>query len=482
MLAKLSAEEQRRIADEERRARAAAQRDAEEPGREDARTVPERQRSDYAPVIAQRSGRQGAGFRPPQLGKPYRYAASGPNAYDCSGLTGAAWRPVGVSLPRTSSAQYQRRPLRRQVRSAPGDLVFFYSPHQPRRALRRQRHDHSCATPGQVGRVHQDALTCRTRVPAGPADPDRSDCSAGSTRSWRGLPPLARAVASAGCSPSAASRPAPTPMAPRHRLPWPSGGRGAGRGRRSGRPVGVRALVSLAIRPSSLGRGSFHQSDHSSADQLDFLAEPADRPVSADRQAMLGPDAWVHPVVVTRRLTGEDGRRSTGSGSPSWSMAGARSWPGRSTARRRRRTQQPLWWLGPVTARVEGDRGGRRRRQPTAGLTLVGRVGEERPRRLPDPVAEGWDGRVSLEVPADRAGLRVGARPAGRALCGDRRGDPAGRLGCRPLRRGSWSTRGPASSRPTKARELLRHETVHVATRSPESPAPRGSRKAWPSG
>jgi cell wall-associated NlpC family hydrolase len=40
-----------------------------------------------------------------QVGKPYVYGATGPSAYDCSGLTQAAFRTIGVDLPRTSQAQ-----------------------------------------------------------------------------------------------------------------------------------------------------------------------------------------------------------------------------------------------------------------------------------------------------------------------------------------------------------------------------------------
>ncbi|MEU1184355.1 NlpC/P60 family protein [Streptomyces sp. NPDC005820] len=62
-----------------------------------------------------------------KLGSPYVWGATGPNAFDCSGLVLAAYRSAGVSLPRTTYAQIgvgQRVP-RSQLR--PGDLVFFYS-------------------------------------------------------------------------------------------------------------------------------------------------------------------------------------------------------------------------------------------------------------------------------------------------------------------------------------------------------------------
>ena len=126
VLARLSADEQRRIADEERRARDAAQRDAE-----DAEASDETNDQDNTPTPVTSGGGRGAkalAFARSQLGKPYRYSASGPNAYDCSGLTGAAWRSVGVSLPRSSSAQYGvGRPVAKSD-LRPGDLVFFYRP------------------------------------------------------------------------------------------------------------------------------------------------------------------------------------------------------------------------------------------------------------------------------------------------------------------------------------------------------------------
>ncbi|WP_344336442.1 C40 family peptidase, partial [Streptomyces globosus] len=61
------------------------------------------------------------------VGKPYVWGATGPGAYDCSGLTQAAWRAAGVSLPRTTYTQINagRRVSRGEL--APGDLVFFYS-------------------------------------------------------------------------------------------------------------------------------------------------------------------------------------------------------------------------------------------------------------------------------------------------------------------------------------------------------------------
>ncbi|OEV00692.1 hypothetical protein AN217_26095 [Streptomyces qinglanensis] len=60
------------------------------------------------------------------LGKPYVWGGTGPSGYDCSGLTQAAWRAAGVSLPRTTYSQIHagRRVPRGEL--TPGDLVFFY--------------------------------------------------------------------------------------------------------------------------------------------------------------------------------------------------------------------------------------------------------------------------------------------------------------------------------------------------------------------
>ena len=62
-----------------------------------------------------------------KVGAKYVFGASGPNAFDCSGLTSWAWAQAGKSIPRTSSGQaaLPRVPL---DQLQPGDLITYYSP------------------------------------------------------------------------------------------------------------------------------------------------------------------------------------------------------------------------------------------------------------------------------------------------------------------------------------------------------------------
>jgi cell wall-associated NlpC family hydrolase len=61
-----------------------------------------------------------------QRGKPYQWGAEGPYAFDCSGLTWAAWRAAGVTIPRTAADQLAGLP-RASGRLQPGDLLIYPS-------------------------------------------------------------------------------------------------------------------------------------------------------------------------------------------------------------------------------------------------------------------------------------------------------------------------------------------------------------------
>jgi cell wall-associated NlpC family hydrolase len=60
-----------------------------------------------------------------QIGKPYLWGGTGPDAFDCSGLVMMAYRQAGVNIPRTSEEQWAWGPKIQPGHEEPGDLVFF---------------------------------------------------------------------------------------------------------------------------------------------------------------------------------------------------------------------------------------------------------------------------------------------------------------------------------------------------------------------
>ncbi|MDX3579399.1 NlpC/P60 family protein [Streptomyces sp. FL07-04A] len=65
-------------------------------------------------------------FARAQIGKPYVWGATGPGSYDCAGLTQAAWKAAGVTLPRSTHAQADAGVTVPLADALPGDLVFRY--------------------------------------------------------------------------------------------------------------------------------------------------------------------------------------------------------------------------------------------------------------------------------------------------------------------------------------------------------------------
>jgi cell wall-associated NlpC family hydrolase len=64
-----------------------------------------------------------------KVGSRYVWGTSGPNTFDCSGLTSYAYRQVGITLSRSSKAQYSGAGRKVSLSDIkPGDLVFYYSP------------------------------------------------------------------------------------------------------------------------------------------------------------------------------------------------------------------------------------------------------------------------------------------------------------------------------------------------------------------
>ena len=62
-----------------------------------------------------------------QVGKAYVWGGNGPNAYDCSGLTTAAYKQAGITIPRTSYSQFNVGTPVTLAQLKPGDLVFYYA-------------------------------------------------------------------------------------------------------------------------------------------------------------------------------------------------------------------------------------------------------------------------------------------------------------------------------------------------------------------
>ncbi len=75
------------------------------------------------------SGRAAAAikFALSQIGKPYVSGGTGPNSYDCSGLTQASYRAAGITIGRTTWDQVKDGVAVSESDLRPGDLVFFYS-------------------------------------------------------------------------------------------------------------------------------------------------------------------------------------------------------------------------------------------------------------------------------------------------------------------------------------------------------------------
>jgi cell wall-associated NlpC family hydrolase len=111
-----------------------AQRDRDARGSGDApdtSDVPSAVRSLLAKALSRarppsRAGSEALRYTMRQIGKPYRWGATGPDAFDCSGLTSQAWAHAGRTIPRTSQAQWKSLTRVPMGKLRPGDLVVYY--------------------------------------------------------------------------------------------------------------------------------------------------------------------------------------------------------------------------------------------------------------------------------------------------------------------------------------------------------------------
>ncbi|MFL5533650.1 MAG: NlpC/P60 family protein [Gemmatimonadales bacterium] len=147
VLAKLTADQQKQLAEAENKATAKANAEgraatkapakAKAKSRAATKTQPKanaesRAARKAAPSTRNSStgsskGAKALAYAKAQLGEPYARTGAGPSSWDCSGLTMMAWGSVGVSLPHSSRQQFSRgRPVAKSDLQS-GDLVFFYS-------------------------------------------------------------------------------------------------------------------------------------------------------------------------------------------------------------------------------------------------------------------------------------------------------------------------------------------------------------------
>ncbi|MEU9978970.1 NlpC/P60 family protein [Streptomyces sp. NPDC051014] len=136
LLSQLDAQEKARLAEIEKKQRAAAAAKAAELAEQQAAAERKDAPSSSGPASGGSSSSSGSSygtkaakaiaFARAQIGKPYVWGATGPGSYDCSGLSQAAWKAAGVSLPRTTYDQVNAGTTVSLADARPGDLVFFY--------------------------------------------------------------------------------------------------------------------------------------------------------------------------------------------------------------------------------------------------------------------------------------------------------------------------------------------------------------------
>jgi cell wall-associated NlpC family hydrolase len=85
-----------------------------------------------APVAGSGGAKVAVQWAYKELGKPYVWAAAGPDTFDCSGLTQYVWGKAGVALEHFTGDQWVEGTHVTQSQLEPGDLVFFaYNIHDP---------------------------------------------------------------------------------------------------------------------------------------------------------------------------------------------------------------------------------------------------------------------------------------------------------------------------------------------------------------
>jgi cell wall-associated NlpC family hydrolase len=120
-------------------------------------------------------------FAEAQIGEPYLWGGTGPDAFDCSGLVMMAYRAAGIYIPRTSQQQWLWGPRVAASQVQPGDLVFFAGG------------DGTVQAPGHVGLVigngqmieaYATGFPIRISTYGTPTSPGGDNQVVGFTRPW----------------------------------------------------------------------------------------------------------------------------------------------------------------------------------------------------------------------------------------------------------------------------------------------------------
>lgn len=207
---------------------------------------------------------------------------------------------------------------------------------------------------------------------------------------------------------------------------------------------------------------------------LDVRLQPGREPLAGRSEDLLGPDAWRQAATVRWRLEGESATAEHSIWLTFRSEGGRPQLAGTEPPTDEPVRPQPVWWTGPVTAASR------------AGVTVLVGSGQPAPawldraaaaatqvrERVRAGAARGWDGALVVEVPGSRAAFEavLGADPgsyAGIAAVALSEG-PASGAALRVV----VNPEAARALTPLGVAVVLTHETVHVATRSPDSPAP----------
>jgi hypothetical protein len=207
--------------------------------------------------------------------------------------------------------------------------------------------------------------------------------------------------------------------------------------------------------------------------RLNMRVEPAEFGLTETRRQLLGTSAWTQRAMVSWRLAGDDAEvehlvwLTFLADGGQVKLAGTIDQPHTNV-----REQQPSWWLGPLTASERGGAavvvgaGQSLARWTTRAADALDHVRHD----LPNGLRPSWTGHVVIEVPATQRDFDlVLGQPSGSyaaiAAVTHREGTARGaiRIVVNPK---------TSQLKSAELQAVLEHEMVHVATASPDSPAP----------